>query len=109
MSIEGYEQDKNSVGTAFADEMYNRAPSMYKNCKDKVESVSKQIEQNNGLLYKDFETAKKYYLAKGRLEGTEPEIVAFNDLMEFVYLGRKEADVEVKPAMVTIRVDRSNA
>ena len=105
VSAEAYERAKIKFGSAVAEKEYSKVPSMYKVCKDKIEDVSKQIEENGGLLYPDFETSKKYYLAKGILKGNEPEVVDFNDLMEFIYLGRKEADVEVKPPMVTMRVE----
>lgn len=63
--------------------------NMYESCKRKVETVGKAIEQG-GSLYLDFESALPVYKENGVLEGTEPEIQEFNDIMEFLYLGRKE-------------------
>lgn len=63
--------------------------NMYELCKRKVEKVGNAIEQI-GSLYLDFESALPVYKENGVLKGTEPEIQEFNDIMEFLYLGRKE-------------------
>lgn len=63
--------------------------NMYILCKRKVETVGNAIEQR-GPLYLDFESALPVYKENGVLEGGEPEIQEFNDIMEFLYLGRKE-------------------
>lgn len=68
--------------------------NMYEVCKRKVEMVGNAIEQR-GSLYLDFESALPVYKANGVLEGTEPEIQEFNDIMEFLYLGRKEKDKKI--------------
>ena len=44
------------------------------------------------LLYTTFETAKKYYLEKGIIEGDSPEIIEFNSLMKFRYTGIRMDD-----------------
>lgn len=68
------------------------APSnMYELCKDKIEQVGTTIHRN-GLIYSDFESALPYYKEVGRIEGSTPEIKEFNDIMEFLYMGRKERD-----------------
>lgn len=63
--------------------------NMYDLCKGKVETVGNAIEQR-GPSYLDFESALPVYKENGILEGNEPEIQEFNDIMEFLYLGRKE-------------------
>lgn len=63
--------------------------NMYELCKRKVETVGNAIEQR-GPLYLDFESALPVYKENGVLEGDELEIQEFNDIMEFLYLGRKE-------------------
>lgn len=45
--------------------------------------------EKQGLLYNSFEQAKQLYLNKGILDDNNPENKEFNDIMEFVYLGRK--------------------
>ena len=106
ITSEAYEQAKKARGEEFANHLYNDAPNMYDSCLYKIENVSKQIEKNGGLLYTDFETAKKYYLENGILDGIDPEIFEFNDLMEFVYLGRLETEnAEVKPPLVSVRIE----
>ncbi|MCW2482178.1 hypothetical protein, partial [Candidatus Symbiopectobacterium sp. NZEC135] len=42
-----------------------------------------------GLLYNNFEQAKPLYLDEGVLDKNSTENEEFNDIMEFVYLGRK--------------------
>lgn len=64
--------------------------NMYELCKRKVEMVGNVIEQR-GPLYLDFESALPVYKENGILEGDEPEIQEFNDIMEFLYLGRKNS------------------
>ena len=62
--------------------------NMYLLCKDKINSVSKIIEEN-GILYNDFESAIELYKSEGYIELDKVEIQEFNSIMEFVYLGRK--------------------
>lgn len=64
------------------------APNMYQLCSDRVKLVANILEEN-GRLYYDFESAIEYYKKDGVVDGETPEIVEFNSLMEFVYLGRK--------------------
>lgn len=63
--------------------------NMYELCLDKISKVGNTIH-SNGVLYSDFESALPYYQANGILMGNEPEIEEFNDVMNFLYLGRKE-------------------
>ncbi|MBS6194811.1 MAG: hypothetical protein KH828_04455 [Clostridiales bacterium] len=48
--------------------------------------------RRNGLTYSDFESALPYYRQVGRVQGTAPEIQEFNDIMDFLYMGRKERE-----------------
>lgn len=63
--------------------------NMYEICTNKVSSVG-SILQTNGPLYSDFESALPYYKKLGILKGTDTETKEFNDIMDFLYLGRKE-------------------
>lgn len=64
--------------------------NMYQLCMRKISEVGKVIE-SKGKLYDDFENALTFYRANGILQGDGPEIIQFNDIMNFIYLGRKEA------------------
>jgi hypothetical protein len=55
---------------------------------ERIEEVSSILEQQ-GLLYNNFEQAKQLYLDVGVLDQDSSENTEFNDIMEFVYLGRK--------------------
>lgn len=80
---------KNTQGEFVARQIINNAPkNMYVVCIDRISEVE-QIIKKNGLLYNNFEQAKQLYLDKGTLAGNEYEILEFNSIMEFVYLGRK--------------------
>lgn len=83
------EHIKNTKGERAAQHMIDTAPaSMYVVCIDRISEVGKVIKQK-GLLYNNFEQAKQWYLGNGILTGSGHEIVEFNSIMEFVYLGRK--------------------
>lgn len=86
---EAIENIKNTQGEFVAQQIIDNAPaSMYIVCTDRISDVEKIIKKN-GLLYNNFEQAKQLYLDKGILSGNGDEILEFNSIMEFVYLGRK--------------------
>lgn len=66
----------------------NAPANMYICCLERLEEVSVILERQ-GLLYNNFEQAKQLYLDAGILDNGKPENEEFNDIMEFVYLGRK--------------------
>lgn len=75
-----------------AEELKYMAPSnMYQLCKDKIEQVGTVIH-SNGLIYSDFESALPYYRQIGRVQGTTSEVQEFNDIMDFLYMGRRERE-----------------
>ncbi|MEQ4311739.1 hypothetical protein ABNM01_02400 [Pseudomonas syringae] len=85
---EAIEKYKKEVGNDFAQSIIENAPaSMYVVCMDRIIEVD-EIIRKNGLLYNNFEQAKGLYLTKGVLKGSSDEVVDFNSLMAFVYLGR---------------------
>lgn len=69
----------------------NSPENMYVCCLERLEEVS-QVLDRQGLLYNNFEQAKHLYLEKGLLDDDKIEKREFNDIMEFVYLGRKVED-----------------
>lgn len=79
---------KNQVGEYMAQSIIDETPNMYDYCLGKVDPISSQI-QKGGRLYYDFESALPHYREYGIVEGESDGTSDFNDLMEFVYLGRK--------------------
>lgn len=78
-----------TYGKFHAQVVIDKAPeSMYSLCLERVDKVSSTIDQQ-GLLYNNFEQAKQLYLDQGILSGDTEEYKYFNDIMAFVYLGRK--------------------
>ena len=66
-------------------------PNMYQLCIDKIEKVGATI-RNNGLTYSDFESALPYYKKFGIVQGDTKNIKEFNDVMEFLYMGRQKRE-----------------
>ena len=80
---------KDKYGEKCLEETISQAPlNIYVDCIDRIRSVADVIEQN-GKLYKDFESAKELYEKKGHIDGDSLEAKEFNSIMEFAYLGRK--------------------
>ncbi|MBL1352951.1 MAG: hypothetical protein COA61_006420 [Zetaproteobacteria bacterium] len=79
---------KTKLGESTAQIIISQGPNMYDLCVDRVRTVSQTI-QEKGCLYDDFESAVDLYKEKGIVKGELDEITDFNNLMEFVYLGRK--------------------
>ena len=70
---------------------YMAPPNMYYLCKDKITQLGTTI-RSNGLVYSDFESALPYYRQIGKVQGTTQEVQEFNDIMDFLYMGRKERE-----------------
>ena len=64
-------------------------PNMYESCMRKIAQLEDTI--NKGVVYSDFESALPYYRENGPILDNTLEAKEFNDIMEFLYLGRKEA------------------
>lgn len=67
--------------------------NMYRVCKEKIQTVDAALDSKP--LYSDFETAKNNYEKNGIVDGSSQEIAEFNDLMEFVYIGRRNKEREI--------------
>ena len=91
MSEDAFNEIAQNKGIEIAMLMQQLSPfnNMYELCLDKIDKVGTAIN-SNGNLYLDFESALPYYQKNGVLEGDGPEIDEFNDIMNFLYLGRKE-------------------
>lgn len=89
MSAKAFDETTKYQGAEIAQLLWDSAPNMYELSKQKIYSVGSDITAK-GVIYSDFETALPYYKEKGILTGDESEIKEFNDIMDFLYLGRKE-------------------
>ncbi|WP_313152125.1 hypothetical protein [Lacrimispora sp.] len=90
MSVKAFNETVERVGVEFANIIKSSGPpNMYQLCTEKISTVGATIN-NNGLLYSSFESALPYYKEKGILIGGDSETDVFNDIMGFLYLGRKE-------------------
>lgn len=79
-----------TVGIEIAMDIQKGLPSsMYHLCKEKISQIGLSIDIK-GHLYSDFESALPYYKANGILNNDNLETKEFNDIMDFLYLGRKE-------------------
>ena len=77
-------------GIEVAEFIRNSSPAnMYILCKMKILKVE-DIVNSRGRLYTDFESALPYYKSRGILIGDDLETTEFNDIMNFLYMGRKE-------------------
>lgn len=65
--------------------------NMYQLCKKKVNQVGEMINRS-GVLYSDFESALPHYRKNGIIQDNTLEAQEFNDIMEFIYMGRKERE-----------------
>lgn len=69
--------------------------TMYDVCIEKINLINQQVEQN-GRLYTNFEEAIDFYKENGKIDDISEEIMEFNSIMEFLYLGRKNTISENK-------------
>lgn len=72
----------------------NSPANMYILCKNKISEVGDTVN-SRGVLYSDFESALPYYKSVGILAGDDLETTEFNDIMNFLYMGRKEKIREI--------------
>ncbi|QHQ63401.1 hypothetical protein Ana3638_23660 [Anaerocolumna sedimenticola] len=76
------------AGEELARIIITTAPNMYDLCTERINLVA-DIINKNGKLYNDFESAIDYYRESGAINGESSDIIEFNSIMEFLYLGRK--------------------
>nr|WP_288828380.1 hypothetical protein [uncultured Clostridium sp.] len=76
------------AGEDLARIIISTAPNMYDLCTERINLVADVINKN-GKLYNDFESAIDYYRESGAINGESSDIIEFNSIMEFLYLGRK--------------------
>lgn len=79
---------------------------MYELCIDKIMKIGNEID-SKGHLYIDFESALPYYKQYGIIDEDSEEIKEFNDIMFFLYLGRRtklDNFIKLKEPYVTLNV-----
>lgn len=106
VSEQAYQKMVADMGEVLAKEVMLSTPkNMYELSVSKIEQLRGRIE-NEGTIYKTFEEALPYYKEHGIIpdDGTD-EIQEFNDMMEFMYLGRKEnKDQEIEETFMVINM-----
>ncbi|HEL0567308.1 TPA: hypothetical protein TUT10_001868 [Streptococcus equi subsp. zooepidemicus] len=90
MSNKVFNEIAENKGIEFAELIKFNSPykNMYELCIDKIMKIGNEID-SKGRLYIDFESALPYYKQYGIIDEDSEEIKEFNDIMDFLYLGRK--------------------
>lgn len=76
------------MGNELVGMIISNAPNMYQLCLKRINRVANVIG-SKGKLYDDFESAITLYYQKGIIKGDASDVIEFNSVMEFLYLGRK--------------------
>ena len=90
MSDKGFTEIAKNKGIEIAEIIRLSLPykNMYELCIDKIMKIGNEID-SRGRLYIDFESALPYYKQYRIIDDDNEEIKEFNDIMDFLYLGRK--------------------
>ncbi|WP_415331892.1 hypothetical protein [Clostridium perfringens] len=88
MSKQAEKDCEEKMGKEISRLIIDSAPNMYDLCNKRINTVGCALNQN-GKLYNDFESAIELYYEKGIVQGETPDVLEFNSIMEFLYLGRK--------------------
>ena len=90
MSDKGFTEIAKNKGIEIAEIIRLSLPykNMYELCIDKIMKIGNEID-SKGRLYIDFESALPYYKQYGIINEDSEEIKEFNDIMNFLYLGRR--------------------
>lgn len=90
MSDKVFTEIAENKGIEFAERIRFNSPykNMYELCIDKIMKIGNEID-SKGHLYIDFESALPYYKQYGIIDDDSKEIKEFNDIMDFLYLGRR--------------------
>ena len=90
MSNKVFNEIAENKGIEFAELIKFNSPykNMYELCIDKIMKIGNEID-SKGRLYIDFESALPYYKQYRIIDDDNEEIKEFNDIMDFLYLGRK--------------------
>ena len=90
MSDKVFNEIAENKGIEFAELIRFNSPykNMYELCIDKIMKIGNEID-SKGHLYINFESALPYYKQYGIIDEDSEEIKEFNDIMDFLYLGRR--------------------
>lgn len=90
MSDKVFNEIAENKGIEFAELIRFNSPykNMYELCIDKIIKIGNEIDSKDHL-YIDFESALPYYKQYGIIDEDSEEIKEFNDIMDFLYLGRR--------------------
>ena len=90
--LKGIPSSSPEMGSLFATLGYTELMSrtMYDCCVTKIKD-----SDSFPKMYKTFEEAKQYYINKNTLNGNDEETIKFKDLMDFVFIGRKEEPLPI--------------
>ena len=91
MSDKVFNEIAENKGIEFAELIRFNSPykNMYELCIDKIMKIGIEID-SKGHLYIDFEGALPCYKQYGIIDEDSEEIKEFNDIMDFLYLGRRK-------------------
>lgn len=108
MSDKAFNEIAENKGIEFAKLIRFNSPykNMYELCIDKIMKIGNEID-SKGHLYIDFESALPYYRQYGIIDEDSEEIKEFNDIMDFLYLGRRtklDSFIKLKEPYVTLNV-----
>ncbi|EGL43742.1 hypothetical protein HMPREF9966_1046 [Streptococcus anginosus SK52 = DSM 20563] len=108
MSDKAFNEIAENKGIEFAKLIRFNSPykNMYELCIDKIMKIGNEID-SKGHLYIDFESALPYYKQYGIIDEDSEEIKEFNDIMDFLYLGRRtklDSFIKLKEPYVTLNV-----
>ena len=108
MSDKVFNEIAENKGIEFAKLIRFNSPykNMYELCIDKIMKIGNEID-SKGHLYIDFESALLYYKQYGIIDEDSEEIKEFNDIMAFLYLGRRtklDSFIKLKEPYVTLNV-----
>lgn len=82
----------NQLGPELGINVINSVPNMYDLCYQRVEKID--LYRNDKISYDSFESALRGYKKYGHIDGTTEDVQEFNQLMSFVFMGRKEQEKE---------------
>ena len=108
MSNKVFNEIAENKGIEFAELIKFNSPykNMYELCIDKIMKIGNEID-SKGHLYIDFESALPYYKQYGIIDEDSEEIKEFNDIIDFLYLGRRtklDNFIKLKEPYVTLNV-----
>ncbi len=85
----------------YLQEIQNMTGNMYEYMIRMVQQLPSFEERPKQFRYNTFEEAKRIYLENGIVNGDTEDIIEFNNLMRFIYEGRKEAETNNIETLIT--------